>query len=37
VETFIEKTFKGNTIPAYVSVDELVNYQDAWTKPANEK
>lgn len=37
VEAFIEKTFKGNTIPAYVSVDELVNYQDAWTKPANEK
>ncbi|MGE7767733.1 MetQ/NlpA family ABC transporter substrate-binding protein [Peribacillus sp. NPDC096540] len=37
VEAFIEKTFKGNTIPAYVSVDELLNYQDAWTKPANEK
>ncbi|ASS95491.1 MetQ/NlpA family ABC transporter substrate-binding protein [Peribacillus simplex] len=37
VEAFIEKTFEGNTIPAYVSVDELVNYQDAWTKPANEK
>ncbi|MGG0848068.1 MetQ/NlpA family ABC transporter substrate-binding protein [Peribacillus simplex] len=37
VEEFIEKTFNGNTIPAYVSVDELVNYQDAWTKPANEK
>ncbi|MFE0504565.1 MetQ/NlpA family ABC transporter substrate-binding protein [Peribacillus butanolivorans] len=37
VEAFIEKTFNGNTIPAYVSVDELVNYQDAWTKPANEK
>ncbi|MGG3556703.1 MetQ/NlpA family ABC transporter substrate-binding protein [Peribacillus frigoritolerans] len=37
VESFIEKTFKGNTIPAYVSVDELVNYQDAWTKPAKEK
>ncbi|MFE4897877.1 MetQ/NlpA family ABC transporter substrate-binding protein [Peribacillus butanolivorans] len=37
VEAFIEKTFKGNTIPVYVSVDELVNYQDAWTKPANEK
>ena len=37
VEEFIEKTFNGNTIPAYVSVDELLNYQDAWTKPANEK
>ncbi|MGG4268341.1 MetQ/NlpA family ABC transporter substrate-binding protein [Peribacillus simplex] len=37
VEAFIEKTFKGNTIPAYVSVDELLNYQDAWTKPAIEK
>ncbi|MGE7184119.1 MetQ/NlpA family ABC transporter substrate-binding protein [Peribacillus sp. NPDC006672] len=37
VEAFIEKTFKGNTIPAYVSVDELLNYQDAWTKPAVEK
>ncbi|WP_347940444.1 MetQ/NlpA family ABC transporter substrate-binding protein [Peribacillus simplex] len=37
VEAFIEKTFKGNTIPAYVTVDELLNYQDAWTKPANEK
>ncbi|MDW7613824.1 MetQ/NlpA family ABC transporter substrate-binding protein [Peribacillus simplex] len=37
VEAFIKKTFKGNTIPAYVSVDELLNYQDAWTKPAIEK
>ena len=34
VEGFIEKTFKGNTIPAYVSLEELVNYQDAWTNPA---
>ncbi|WP_285767302.1 MetQ/NlpA family ABC transporter substrate-binding protein [Peribacillus sp. SI8-4] len=37
VEAFIKKTFKGNTIPAYVTVDELLNYQDAWTKPATEK
>lgn len=34
VEDFILKTFKGNTIPAFVSIEELVNYQDAWTSPA---
>ncbi|MFD9627278.1 MetQ/NlpA family ABC transporter substrate-binding protein [Peribacillus muralis] len=37
VEAFIKKTYKGSSIPAYVTVDELMNYQDAWTKPANEK
>ena len=37
VEEFIEKTFKGNTIPAFVSLEELVNYQDAWTNPAVKK
>ena len=37
VEEFIEKTFKGNTIPAFVSLEELVNYQDAWTHPAVKK
>ncbi|MGE8078924.1 MetQ/NlpA family ABC transporter substrate-binding protein [Peribacillus loiseleuriae] len=34
VEQFIEDTYKGSQIPAYVSVDELLNYKDAWTKPA---
>ncbi|MBA9025945.1 MetQ/NlpA family ABC transporter substrate-binding protein [Peribacillus huizhouensis] len=34
VEQFIDDTYKGSQIPAYVSVDELVNYKDAWTKPA---
>ncbi len=34
VEDFINETFKGNTIPAFVSLEELVNYQDAWTSPA---
>ncbi|WP_082630288.1 MetQ/NlpA family ABC transporter substrate-binding protein [Peribacillus muralis] len=37
VEAFIKKTYKGSSIPAYVTVDELMNYQDAWTKPGNEK
>ncbi|WP_110926260.1 MetQ/NlpA family ABC transporter substrate-binding protein [Bacillus massiliglaciei] len=37
VEDFIKKTFKGNTIPAYVTVDELLNYQDAWTVPAKSE
>ncbi|MCK1992238.1 MetQ/NlpA family ABC transporter substrate-binding protein [Peribacillus muralis] len=37
VEAFIKKTYKGSSIPAYVTVDELMNYQDAWTKPANKK
>lgn len=36
VEKFIIDTFKGSSIPAYVSVDELVNYKDAWTKPATK-
>ncbi|WP_028392563.1 MetQ/NlpA family ABC transporter substrate-binding protein [Bacillus cihuensis] len=36
VEQFINDTFKGSSIPAYVSVDELVNYKDAWTKPATK-
>ena len=34
VEDFINETYKGNTIPAFVSLEELVNYQDAWTSPA---
>ena len=36
VEKFINDTFKGSSIPAYVSVDELLNYKDAWTKPATK-
>ncbi|MGE6375901.1 MetQ/NlpA family ABC transporter substrate-binding protein [Peribacillus muralis] len=37
VEAFIKKTYKGSSIPAYVTVDELLNYKNSWTKPANEK
>lgn len=36
VEQFILDTFKGNQIPAFVSVEELLNYKDAWTTPATE-
>lgn len=37
VEKFIEDTYKGSSIPTFVSLDELVNYKDAWTKPAASK
>jgi len=30
VEEFIIETYKGSSIPAFVSVEELVNYKDAW-------
>lgn len=36
VEDFINETFKGSTIPAFVPLDELVNYKDAWTTPASQ-
>jgi D-methionine transport system substrate-binding protein len=34
VEEFIKETYKGSQIPAFVSLEELVNYKDAWTNPA---
>lgn len=30
VEQFIIDTFKGSSIPTFVSLDELLNYKDAW-------
>jgi D-methionine transport system substrate-binding protein len=36
VEQFILDTFKGNQIPAFVTVEELLNYKDAWTTPATQ-
>lgn len=37
VEDFIIKEYKGSSIPTFVSLDELLNYKDAWTKPAEGK
>ncbi|PLR80331.1 methionine ABC transporter substrate-binding protein [Bacillus canaveralius] len=37
VEDFIIKEYKGSSIPTFVSLEELLNYKDAWTKPAAEK
>lgn len=36
VENFILETFKGNQIPAFVSLEELLSYKDAWTTPATK-
>jgi D-methionine transport system substrate-binding protein len=36
VEDFIKETYKGSTIPAFVSLEELLSYKDAWTTPATE-
>lgn len=30
VEDFIIETFKGSSIPTFVSLEELLNYKDAW-------
>ncbi|MFC0272951.1 MetQ/NlpA family ABC transporter substrate-binding protein [Metabacillus herbersteinensis] len=37
VKDFIMKEYKGNSIPTFVSLDELLNYKDAWTKPVEGK
>ncbi|KIL50010.1 MetQ/NlpA family ABC transporter substrate-binding protein [Jeotgalibacillus soli] len=36
VENFIIEEYKGSSIPTFVSLEELLNYKDAWTQPAAE-